>query len=187
LARSAGRRFRSFARDFRARECKLFSFFFFFAIVFALEMSAWDVGHAAAAAVEAWLGDEAAVLCWSFLTSFIASIALLLLWKLLIAPAVAANRSADDMVFLTNSVVSLYPALTAPFLALPALFELDTSDHSTALAAPPTRLALRAVGLSCGYMFYDTLYCLSHKQVRLPAALRSGTVRGPAVKPTPPF
>jgi hypothetical protein len=125
-------------------------------------------------ALTRWMGDDAAVLFRAVLTSFAASVALLLLWRLLIAPAVAADRSADDMVFLTNSVVSLYPALTAPFVALPALFELDTSDHATAMTAPPTRLALRAVGLSCGCMLYDTLFCLAHKQVS------AATLRGSA-------
>lgn len=130
---------------------------------------------AAFAELDAWLGEEAGVLFRSFASSFAASCALLLLWRLAIAPAVAATRSADDLVFLSNSVVSLYPALTAPFVALQAILELDTSDHATAMAAAPTRLALRAVGLSCGYMAYDTAYCLAHKQARrTPCACRPG-------------
>jgi len=121
--------------------------------------------------IQETLGDEATILFQSFSWSFAASCVLLVLWRGLIAPVVAANRSADDLVFLTNSVVSLFPALTAPFLAVQALWELPISDHATALAAAPTPLALRAVGLSCGYMAYDTVFCLAHKQVRHPLLL----------------
>ena len=121
--------------------------------------------------IQETLGDEATILFQSFSWSFAASCVLLVLWRGLIAPVVAANRSADDLVFLTNSVVSLFPALTAPFLAVQALWELPISDHATALAAAPTPLALRAVVLSCGYMAYDTVFCLAHKQVRHPLLL----------------
>lgn len=122
-------------------------------------------------AVEAWLSEpEARVLAVAYAGSFGVSVGLLLLWRLLIAPAIPSykTRSEDDRVFLANSFVSLYPAFTAPLLAIPAIMELPLHDNESLLHAPPSTLALRAVGLSAGYMLYDTVYCLSYRQVRSP-------------------
>merc|ERR1719446_1322289 len=91
-------------------------------------------------AVEAWLSEpEARVLAVAYAGSFGVSVGLLLLWRLLIAPAI---------------------------------MELPLHDHESLLHAPPSTLALRAVGLSAGYMLYDTVYCLSYRQVRSPLIIR---------------
>ena len=115
---------------------------------------------------------EVQLLGKAFLGSFTVSVGLLLIWTNLIAPAIPnyKNRSQDDKIFLQNSAVSLYPALTAPFLALSALVALepDQFQNQNFLVQTPSPIALRAVGLSCGYMFYDTIFCLLHKQCRQP-------------------
>ena len=95
-------------------------------------------------AVEAWLSEpEARVLAVAYAGSFGVSVGLLLLWRLLIAPAIPSykTRSEDDRVFLANSFVSLYPAFTAPLLAIPAIMEMPLHDNESLLHAPPSTLA----------------------------------------------
>ena len=53
-----------------------------------------------------------------------------------------------------------YAVAAGPFLAIGAMFSLPISDNDRVLVAAPSTLALRAIGLSCGYMLYDTTYCI---------------------------
>jgi len=79
-----------------------------------------------------------------------------------------STRKPEELVFLSNSFVSLYPALTAPILAFMAIRELPLADNERVLAAAPPAAALRAVGISCGYMLYDLMFILWHRQLRSP-------------------
>ncbi len=117
--------------------------------------------------------EERRLLMNSLLSSFGVSVSLLFIWRAVLAPSIPAYRktSASDRVFLANSFVSLYPALTAPFLAIAAMRHLPWGDTSAAMAAAADENAYRAVGISCGYMAYDCLYCLWHKEVRSPLIL----------------
>jgi hypothetical protein len=101
--------------------------------------------------------------------SFCVCASLLVLWRRVVAPSLPmySTRTAEQMVFLSNSFVSLYPALTAPLLAFAAIRELPLSDERVLAVAPPVA-ALRAVGLSCGYMLYDLMFILWHAQLRSP-------------------
>ena len=51
------------------------------------------------------------------------------------------------------------------------MLTIDLADHAKLMDAAPTAGALRAVGISCGYMLYDTCYMLLHRQVRSPLML----------------
>ena len=119
-----------------------------------------------------WGGDEAARLSFtgSFLGAFSVSICMLLIWRIVLSPAIPQyhKRPEADRVFLANSFVSLWPAFTAPILALTAMRELPWEDLSQMLTVQADEYALRAVGISCGYMLYDTLYCLAYRQMRSP-------------------
>jgi len=133
--------------------------------------------HSALAPVAArldflWGGDEQQrlMLLGTFVGSFFVSVAMLLIWRLVLAPAIPIyqHRSISDKVFLSNSFVSTWPALMAPVLAWKAMRLLPWDDLSALMVAPADEYALRAVGLSCGYMMYDSLYCLFYKQMRSP-------------------
>jgi len=102
--------------------------------------------------------------------SFVVCIALLALWHKLIAPAIPAyaSRSYEDHVFLASSFVSFYPAVTAPVLATIALLDTPVFDNATVMDARASNEALHAVGISIGYMLYDTCYMLRHGEVRSP-------------------
>ena len=119
-----------------------------------------------------WGGDdvERLLLTGTFAGAFGVSVCMLLIWRLVLAPAIPlyAGRSDSDKVFLGNSFVSLWPAFTAPVLAWACLRELAWDDVSVLMEAKADAYALRAVGISCGYMAYDTLYCLTYKQMRSP-------------------
>ena len=119
--------------------------------------------------------SEAATLYTSLGASFGVCVCLVFIWKFLIAPAIPAygalakleGKGEDERVFLASSFVSFYPACTAPFLAMIAARDIPFDDNATVMTAAPSQLALQAVGISCGYMLYDTFYCLLHKQARL--------------------
>ena len=65
-----------------------------------------------------WGGDDELrlVLLGSFVGAFFVSIAFLLIWVLVLAPAIPAHkdRSPTDKIFLANSFVSSWIAMTAP-------------------------------------------------------------------------
>lgn len=132
-----------------------------------------------AAATPTWRGylystrataEQTELLYGTLATSFAVSAALLLIWRHVIAPAVPGYKkaSASDRVFLANSFVSLFPALTAPFLALSSMRRLPWHDVALAMVAPPDDECVRAIGISCGYMAYDCIYCMYYKEVRSP-------------------
>jgi len=114
--------------------------------------------------------DATATLFTTLGISFVACVVLLALWHKLIAPAIPAyrSRSYEDHVFLASSFVSFYPAVTAPILATAALLDIPSFDNAFVMDARPTNPALHAVGISIGYMLYDTCYMLWHKEVRSP-------------------
>ena len=120
--------------------------------------------------------------------SFVVCIVLLALWHKLIAPAIPAyaSRSYEDHVFLASSFVSFYPAVTAPVLATIALLDIPVFDNATIMDARPSNEALHAVGISIGYMLYDTFYCLLHKQVRTSTDANAPSVSNPPGSDTPP-
>ena len=119
-----------------------------------------------------WGGDDELrlVLLGSFVGAFFVSIAFLLIWVLVLAPAIPAHkdRSPTDKIFLANSFVSSWIAMTAPALAWMSMRKLPWSDMNALMVAPADEYALRAVGLSCGYMLYDLLYCVYYKPMRSP-------------------
>jgi len=119
-----------------------------------------------------WGGTEPErlVLLGAFVGSFGVSVAMLVIWRLVLAPAIPlyATRSVPDKIFLSNSFVSTWPALTAPILAWTAMQQLPWDDPRLLMEAPADEYALRAVGLSCGYMLYDLLYCLYYRPMRSP-------------------
>ena len=84
--------------------------------------------------------------------SFWCSIGLLLIWRHVIAPAIAAYsaRSSSDKVFLSNSFVSLFNAIAAPVLAVLAMRSVPWGDVERVMDMPPDDYAIRAVGVSCG-------------------------------------
>ena len=102
--------------------------------------------------------------------SFCCSVGLLLIWRVVIAPAIPAynTRSSSDKVFLSNSFVSMFTAVAAPVLAVLAMRSVPWGDVERVMNTPPDDYAVRAVGLSCGYMLYDTLFCLYYKELRSP-------------------
>lgn len=102
--------------------------------------------------------------------SFAVCVSLLYLWRFLIAPAIPIHKTLceDDIIVLRSSFVSFYPAATAPFLAAAALSHLAAEADGGMLAASPPTLALDAIGISLGYMLYDTIFCILHKPVRSP-------------------
>jgi hypothetical protein len=102
--------------------------------------------------------------------SFMVSAALLLTWKLVIAPTLPAYRRAspEDRVFLANAFVSIYPALTAPWLALAALSRLTFSDLEQVMSAPADDTALRSLSILIGFYLFDVIYSLYYRQMRSP-------------------
>lgn len=119
-----------------------------------------------------WGGDaeRRLMLLGTFVGSFGVCVCMLLIWRLVLAPAIPSyhRRSFPDKVFMGNSFVSFWPALTAPVLAWRSMLLLPWDDLSALMQAPADDYALRAVGLSCGYMFYDTFYCAWYSQMRSP-------------------
>ena len=91
-------------------------------------------------------------------------------WTQVIAPGIATyeKRSKADKVFLANAFVSLFNAVSAPVLAVLGMRSVRWGDLENNMNAAPDDHALRAVGLSCGYMLYDTLYCLYYREMRSP-------------------
>jgi len=102
--------------------------------------------------------------------SFWACVGLLFIWRIVIAPGIATYeaRTDADKVFLANSFVSLFNAVSAPVLAVLGMRSLPWGDLETNMNAAPDDHAMRAVGLSCGYMLYDTLYCCYYREMRSP-------------------
>lgn len=117
------------------------------------------------------LEAEAVLLFSTLAGSFAVSVALLAVWHALVAPFIPGTRSREDHIFLASSFVSCYPAVTAPFLAVLAMRAVPLTDNEHVMGAPASTAALRAVGISCGYMLYDTCYMLRHRQVRSPLML----------------
>lgn len=119
-----------------------------------------------------WAGDAEMrlLLTNTIVGAFFVSLSMLAIWKLVLAPAIPsyAMRSDSDKVFLGNSFVSMWPAVTAPFVAWSSMRTMPWDDVSVLMSSPCDTYSLRAVGLSCGYMLYDTLYCLYYKQMRSP-------------------
>ena len=54
-------------------------------------------------------------------------------------------------------------AVTAPFLAVLAMRGVPITDNERVMDAAASTAALRAVGISCGYMLYDTCYMLRRR------------------------
>ena len=110
------------------------------------------------------------VLLNACVSSICMCLCLLVLWRVLVARAIPVyeGRSVSDKIFMSNSFVSAWPALTAPMLAWSAIRRLPWDDTGTLMAAAADVHALRAVGLSCGYMLYDTCYCAYYRQMRSP-------------------
>jgi len=115
------------------------------------------------------LSDAATTLFSTLGVSFVVCVCMVQAWRRVIAPAIPSYQSCgeEERVFLSSSFVSFYPALTAPFLAYAAYTSLPEDDASLLTAAPSTT-ALRAVGISCGYMAYDTIICLANEELRKP-------------------
>lgn len=119
-----------------------------------------------------WGGEEAerVTLMMTLVGASCISFAMLMIWRHVLAPAIPAyaTRTASDRVFLGNSFVSMWPAVTAPVLAIRSMAQLPWSDLDLLMVAPADEHALRAVGISCGYMLYDTIYCSVHREMRSP-------------------
>lgn len=118
--------------------------------------------------------EEASILFVALASSFGLCVSLGLLWRHLVAPLIPAYKSAgpSERIFLAASFVSLYPACTAPLLALAEASTVPLGDNSLTMTIGPSPLALRAVGISCGYMVYDAIYCLMYEEVwALPSTL----------------
>lgn len=134
----------------------------------------------ASATSSIWGGDEAdrLSLCATFLMAVCVSVGMLAIWSIVLAPAVPGylQRSDTDKVFLGNSFVSSWPAFTAPVLAGMALWQLKWDDLDSFMTSAPSEYALRAVGLSCGYMAYDTMYCLYYSEMRSPLIIGHHTL-----------
>lgn len=111
---------------------------------------------------------EAAVLFKTLGASFCVCVCLAFTWRLLVGPCIPAYSRTDKSarVVLAASFVSLYPAVSAPFLAIAAASSMPISNGDGFMTVAPTDLVLRAVGISCGYMLYDAIYCLTHSEVR---------------------
>jgi len=114
--------------------------------------------------------EDRLTLTGTFAGSFGVSLCMLLIWRLVLAPAIPLYKSTShsDRVFLGNSFVSMWPACTAPLLAYTSMRSLAWDDVSVLMTSPADSYAVRAVGISCGYMLYDTFYCLYYKQMRSP-------------------
>ena len=87
------------------------------------------------------------VLLGAFVGSFGVSLCMLLIWRFVLAPAIPLyrHRSVSDKVFVSNSFVSLWPALTAPVLAWKAMQQLPWDDPSMLMVA----LYLRRLSADC--------------------------------------
>ena len=106
-------------------------------------------------------------------TAFWVCVGLLLIWHQVITPAIPQyeSRTKTDRIFLANSFVSLFNAFTAPVLAVLGMLRLPWGDLEHNMSSAPGAHAIRAVGLSCGYMLYDTLYCAYYREMRSPLML----------------
>jgi hypothetical protein len=120
--------------------------------------------------LEQKLAPRQQLLSSTIAASFWACVGLLVIWHMVIAPGIATyeKRSKADKVFLANAFVSLFNAVTAPVLAVLGMRSVRWGDLENNMNAAPDDHALRAVGLSCGYMLYDTLYCLYYREMRSP-------------------
>ena len=120
--------------------------------------------------LEQKLAPRQQLLSSTIAASFWACVGLLVIWHMVIAPGIATyeKRSKADKVFLANAFVSLFNAVSAPVLAVLGMRSVRWGDLENNMNAAPDDHALRAVGLSCGYMLYDTLYCLYYREMRSP-------------------
>jgi len=100
------------------------------------------------------------------LATFGACCVWLVLWCKVMAPAIPryASCSDEDRCYLTNSVVNLLPCAVVPAILIVA-GRPSTAPWTDGTLAP-TPLALVAVGANCGYMAYDTLFCLYYEKHR---------------------
>ena len=94
------------------------------------------------------LEGDALTLMAALCGSTVVSLALLVLWCTLIAPAVPAYRarSRDEQLQLNASFVSLFPSVTAPALAALAIFRLPACDDVHVLEAAPSQASQTAHG-----------------------------------------
>lgn len=107
---------------------------------------------------------EGCLLLATFASSFAFSCVLLFVWRQA-APAIPAfiSRSANDHMYIENSVVTLYPSIISPLLALYALVHMPLVPD-----AAPTPAAIVATGISCGYMLYDLIWLILHRDLGTP-------------------
>jgi len=91
---------------------------------------------------------------------------MLVLWHKVIAPAIPryASCSASDRCYLSNAVVNMFPSLVVPALLVAAGLPSGKPWADCTLA--PSPLALVALGMTCGYLTYDTLFCLYYEEHR---------------------
>jgi len=91
---------------------------------------------------------------------------MLVLWHKVIAPAIPryASCSASDRCYLSNAVVNMFPSLVVPALLIAAGLPSGKPWADCTLA--PSPLALVALGMTCGYLTYDTLFCLYYEEHR---------------------
>ena len=132
-------------------------------------MAPWALASELAASM-GWDMEEARTLFTTMGASSGVCFCLLPIWRFLIAPAIPAYRHAGEAerMYLSQSAVSLYPACTAPFLAIVALSQLPVTSNEIIMTTAPSVSALHAVGISCGYMAYDTMFCLYNAPLRSP-------------------
>lgn len=101
-----------------------------------------------------WGGETEArlALLGSFMGSFAVSMGMLAIWRHVLSPAIPGyrQRSESEKVFLGNSFVSVWPALTAPFVSMSAMAGLPWDNLGELMVSAADEYALRAVGLSCG-------------------------------------
>jgi hypothetical protein len=125
-----------------------------------------------AALAPAWGGEDSQryVVVETFVYSFALFVCIFLVWAWFLAPMIPRHQqcTADEQVQVGHSIVSIWPAASAPVFALLSMRHMPWHDATTLMVSPCDTHALRAIGLSCGYMFYDTLYCLRHKVMRSP-------------------
>jgi hypothetical protein len=117
------------------------------------------------------LAPREALLLGSMACSFGTSVVLLVLWRHVLAPAIPryAGRSTSDRIFLSSAFVSLLNSAASPVFAVLAIVRLPWGALGTSME--PSDAAVRAVGLSCGYMLYDSIYCAVHREMRNPLML----------------
>jgi len=112
---------------------------------------------------------DTALLLLAFLGGFLGCTALRLLWQRIArSKLVHMKYSASDAIILKGAIVSCCASFMAPLMAVYALLGLPLDDDSIILVVAPTKTALCAVGISCGYMLYDALYSIAHPSMRSP-------------------